>query len=268
MVKQATFALITLFWVVMNFLLWRSELGPGHDLASAVPASLVWEKILTAPDDSHLSLSQREKKLGYLRLRPVVAEENGETSVPSETEPEGIIRRRGEHRLEFEISFVAEAIGKSVRCSGQLAFDQALAWRHVRAEASVRPYSLEIKGDSASREIWFRLAEGDTEWIRSFQLDDLRRPETLLQGPGSEALLSLLPSALAATSAANLELGLEWQARSEWLRIGRSKVRVYRLEARLFDRHQIVLLVSRVGELLRVELPADLRLVNDILFVN
>jgi hypothetical protein len=42
-------------------------------------------------------------------------------------------------------------------------------------------------------------------------------------------------------------------------------VRVYRLQARLLDRYQIVVVVSRVGEILRVELPNGLLLVNEAL---
>jgi hypothetical protein len=61
-------------------------------------------------------------------------------------------------------------------------------------------------------------------------------------------------------------LALKWEAHREWLRIGQNRVRVYRLEARLLDRHRIIVLVSRVGEILRVELPGELRLINDVLF--
>ena len=52
MIKYASFSVILVFWLVMNGLLWRSEFGSGNKTGSTVPTSLVWEKILTAPDDS------------------------------------------------------------------------------------------------------------------------------------------------------------------------------------------------------------------------
>ena len=63
----------------------------------------------------------------------------------------------------------------------------------------------------------------------------------------------------------NAALDLQWTARKDWLEIGRSKVGVYRLQARLLDQYQAVVIVSRVGEILRVELPNGVRLVNDAL---
>jgi hypothetical protein len=38
---------------------------------------------------------------------------------------------------------------------------------------------------------------------------------------------------------------------------------VYRLEGRVLERYRLVVWVSRVGEILRVELPGQLHLVND-----
>ena len=78
-------------------------------------------------------------------------------------------------------------------------------------------------------------------------------------------LLPLLSSTNAGAPANSLALGLDWEARSDWLKVGHSRVRVYRLEARLLDKHRVVVIVSRVGEILRVELPSEITLVNDAL---
>ena len=58
-------------------------------------------------------------------------------------------------------------------------------------------------------------------------------------------------------------LGLKWKARNDWIKIGHNSVRAYRLEASLFDRYRMLILVSGVGEILRVELPEGWELVND-----
>ena len=80
----------------------------------------------------------------------------------------------------------------------------------------------------------------------------------------------MLPQVMAATTQTNrpLSLALKWEGRYEWLQIGRNKVRIYRLEAKILDRHRIVVLVSRVGEILRIDLPGDIKLVNDVLYAT
>jgi hypothetical protein len=45
-----------------------------------------------------------------------------------------------------------------------------------------------------------------------------------------------------------------------------ASVRAYRLKTRILDRYDIVIFVSRVGEILRVELPDEIVLTNDQLY--
>jgi len=70
-----------------------------------------------------------------------------------------------------------------------------------------------------------------------------------------------LPRSISAGSAANF--GLQWNARLDRLAIGSTTIRVYRLEARLLDRFKAALLVSPVGEILRIELPDEILLTNE-----
>ncbi|HVK59185.1 MAG TPA: hypothetical protein VM735_10415, partial [Candidatus Kapabacteria bacterium] len=114
--------------------------------------------------------------------------------------------------------------------------------------------------------------DGDSEWIHRFSFDDLRSPQQLSRIIDSPLLVALLPQYIPASvstnTAAPLSLGLKWDAHYEWLRIGQNRVRIYRLEAKLLDRHRIVVLVSRVGEILRIELPGELKLINEVLFAS
>ena len=47
------------------------------------------------------------------------------------------------------------------------------------------------------------------------------------------------------------------------MRIGRTAVQVYRVRTRVLDRYEVCAIVSRAGEILRVELPGQVILVND-----
>jgi hypothetical protein len=130
---------------------------------------------------------------------------------------------------------------------------------------------LELKAKAADRDVWFHSTDGETEWIHRFTAEDLRDPRRLMGQVDSPLIAGLTAqylNSLVKTNAGTnaFSLALKWEAHREWLRIGQNRVRVYRLEARLLDRHRIVVLVSRVGEILRVELPGELRLINDVLF--
>ena len=59
--------------------------------------------------------------------------------------------------------------------------------------------------------------------------------------------------------------GLYWSAHNDWLRVGQNRVRVYRVRAKLFDKHEAVAYFSRAGEVLKVVLPDGLVLANEAL---
>jgi hypothetical protein len=52
------------------------------------------------------------------------------------------------------------------------------------------------------------------------------------------------------------------------MQIGRSRVRVYRLSARLPGQLEVTAFISRAGELLRIQLPDRIQLVNDAIIGN
>lgn len=273
MIKHGSFAVLAIFWLVMNSLLWRSEFGSGDDLASRVPVALVWEKIITAPDDSSLGISMAGKKLGYIRIRPVQTEVGTDGKVANENDPEGMVHKLKEYVLQVEGSLVLEVLGRSARFESEFAFDTSHAWKRLELNTAMRPERWTIKANSATREFWFQSTDGESEWIHRFDFDDLRNPQKLATVIDSPLLATLLPQYLSAagttnTTTAPFSLGLNWEARYEWLRIGRNRVRIYRLQAKLLDRHRIVVLVSRVGEILRIELPGDLKLINDVLYAS
>ena len=267
--KRASFAVIALFWVAMNTLLWRSEFGE-ENLAASIPAGVVWEKILTAPDDSSLSINFQGKKVGYVRLRPNVNEAASSGKVTSENEPEGIVRRVSEYTLELEGSLVAQTITRSIRFNGEFTFGTDLGWTRFHTRTLIRPYTWEVKASAAEKELWVQSTDGSSEWVQRFTPEDLRNPQRLATVLESPLLAALLPQVISAAAQTNtaFSLALAWTARYEWLRIGHSKVRIYRLEAKVLDRHRIVVLISRVGEILRVELPGEIKLVNDILYAT
>lgn len=263
MIPRLSFAFIAIFWVVMNGLLWHSEFGAGHDLASALPAEVVWKKILTAPDDSNLSIAYDRKKIGYLRWRPATGEDP-KGKVINESEPEGMVRALKTYRVEVEGSFVLSALAKSIRFTADMDLNRNLAWQRFQVQATTKPSVWKIKGDGREKALWIEAGEGGNEWTHRIGFDELAHPQQLLSGLDDPALATLLPQLPA--NATDLHLGLEWEARHDWIKMGGERIRIYRLEGRLIEGYRIVLLISRVGEILKVDLPGSITLANDTLF--
>jgi hypothetical protein len=95
----------------------------------------------------------------------------------------------------------------------------------------------------------------------------LQKPNALalrLIGPFGEELAALIESAGTSEQNVAQTIGLKWEARDDVVRIGGAQVRGYRLQTRLLDRYPVTIYVSRVGEILRVELPGQITLVNEL----
>ncbi|HEX9046390.1 MAG TPA: hypothetical protein VF988_05130, partial [Verrucomicrobiae bacterium] len=93
MIARLTFVGIVVFWLAMNFWLWRIEYGSrGGD--TPVPVQLVWRKILTAPDASSLSVYQNGERMGYCELSTSVGQQMA-TYDEDKPPPEGISTRTG-----------------------------------------------------------------------------------------------------------------------------------------------------------------------------
>lgn len=266
MFNRLVFAVIVLFWIVMNVLLWRSEFQESNEPGSTIPVEGVWGKILTAPDDSALEITRRGEKIGYGRWRANVGEALRTGKVGTEEyQPDGMIKKLSGYTIDLEGNLLLAGTGGRIRFEWHGDFTPQHRWKEFTARAALRPQAWQVRSVAAEESVTLTAEDSDEKWERRIGLADLRDPGRLLQELGSPLPLTLLQSGLLAPTRNKISLGLPWEARNDWLKIGHSKVRVYRLQARLLDRYQIVVLVSRVGELLRVELPNEIVLVNDAL---
>src|SRR4051812_35066102 len=99
--SRLLFWLVTAFFVTMNVLLWRSEFG-GRNNLSRVPVKTVWQKMLIAPDSSHLEVRHHGKKIGYGTWAPRVHDELAITEqMLDEAPPEGMILEPSGYTIEF-----------------------------------------------------------------------------------------------------------------------------------------------------------------------
>jgi len=268
MTRRLFLPLAALFWVVMNGLLWRSEMSDRADAGSGVPPALVWERILTAPDDSSLQVLLEGHKVGYCHWAATIREAPvAGTPVDSATEPEGRVRRLAGYTLEFAGNVVLADPPQRFRFDARAEFGADRAWRKASLKLSTRNQPIEVRADARAASVTFSLGREPAAWTRTYTFDELGRPETLLADfglAGGLVWLGPLAQGLSGTAPANLSLALPWEAHLAWLPLGGgARTRVFRLETRVLDKYRAVVIVSRVGEFLRVELPGDVVLVNE-----
>lgn len=273
MLHRILFLLITLFFVVMNVLLWRSEFGGRNELSSPVPAEKVWQKVLTAPDNSNLEIRHHGAVIGYCRWAPSIGEELATgKQMTDELPPEGMVRKPSSYSVDLEGSISLEELHR-LRFSFNLKLTTNQLWQEVSARVNLKPLTWEIYSREAEKTVRFMADDEDGRTERVIKFEDFKHPEKLLRQVGgpllTETLLAMgipLQSDQTRTNAP-ASLGLTWEARNDWLKISKTRVRVYRLQARLLGRFQAVIFVSPVGEILRAELPDEV-VVNNVALTN
>jgi hypothetical protein len=134
-------------------------------------------------------------------------------------------------------------------------------WEEVVLRLIQRPTTWEIRSTRGDDAIHLSMEEGRGEPFRQrFAFSDLAQLTGAIT-PIAPLLPTLLPKEFAKPNAlANLtnqahRPAIRWDATDSSLRVGRHRMRAYRIRGRLLENLEIVIYVSRAGELLRVELP-------------
>jgi hypothetical protein len=271
MLSRVAFALITLFWVTMNFLLWRSEFGGPNHLGPVVPVERVWQQMLTAPDNSSLEILHHGQKIGFCRWAASVGDEPAqEKASGDEVPPEGMVKRLSSYRINFDGNVAVADFKTRLRFDLELKLAANHAWNEFNLRLNLRPDAWEIHSAAAEQTIRLKTMDEQGRSERVFKFSDLQNPDALLRelgAPPGLGLLTGLGGLPGSKAVPPLALGLRWEARNDSVTIGHASVRAYRLQAGLLDRYRITIFVSRVGEILRVELPDEIVLVNDQLSV-
>lgn len=265
---RAFVILVTAFFVTMNVLLWRSEFGARGRLGAPVPAEVVWEKVLTSPDNSWLEIRHHGVKIGRAHWVASIGEENAaESLVSDELPPEGMVKVLTGYSLDFDGNVSLEDLTR-LRFNFNLRLDTNQNWKDITLKLTVKPFSWEVQASEEKKTVRFVTEDDEASRDRTFTFADLRNPEKVLRelgGPTLPAALAAFGLPLQQAQPGAVTLGLKWEAHNDRLKIGNNPVRVYRLEARLLERYKAVLFVSPVGEILRMELPDEIVLTNDAL---
>ncbi len=260
---------VTVFWVTMNVLLWRSEFRSGGD-GGAIPVEAVWEKMLRAPDDSVMEVFHKKQRLGSFRWAANI-QENFTTGRAALEDPdiEGMVKQLTGYSIDITEGLLDVGRGqKTVRFSAMTSFTTNHTWQAFSLQVNQRPNSVSLRASAPSNTLSIVVNAAGEEFQREWKFDQLRNTEQMLSefGGAGPLPLELLTGSLfggaGLSQIRQLAPDLHWEAHNDWMKIGHSRLRVFRLEARLFDKHHVVVHVSRVGEILKVELPDEVVMLN------
>ena len=266
MFARATFILVAVFWVTMNVLLWRAEYGQRRLLGGEMPVEVVWQKVLIAQDASPLEIRHHGKRIGFCRWAASIREAQAPIGAAAAALPEGMIRKPIGYRIDFDGNANVSDLPARLRFDSRAEFSTNHEWKEFHLRLNLHPAACEIHATAADETLWFMLSDGATQTDQAFKFSELNDPKTLLQqlvDPFSATVLDTGELLSGPQRPRVLASSVKCEARNDWIKIGRTSVRAYRLDIRLTDCYRAAIFVSRVGEILRVELPGDLTLVND-----
>ncbi len=255
MPARLTFLFIAAFWLTMNILLWRTEYG-SHGGETPVPVSLVWHKILTAPDASSLSVYQDSDRMGYCEFSTSVGQEMS-TVDADKPPPEGLVKRAG-YQIHLAGNVALGDFTNRMKFDGRLQFSTARQWQEINLKVSSRLTVVEIHSVATNQTVHLKISSEGGGMEKELSFADLQNPNALLRalmGNVADTLFGMvdLPD-FTATAAAQK---MEWHASRTRVKIGTEAVPVYRIETSALG-HSILVDVSTLGEILRVELPGNL----------
>ena len=262
MIPRLTFLAIVAFWAVMNVLLWRAEYGVRGS-GIAVPVDLVWRKILTAPDASSLTVYQGREKTGFCEFSTSVEQAMAvldEDSPP----PEGLVRLAG-YQIRFDGNVSLGDFTNRFTFSGRMQFSSSRAWRELYLKLNAHANSAEISSVATNQTVHLKIITDGQALGRTFTFADLENPGAVARtlagdfGGGVLGGLDLFP---VPGTPAVLGGNLHWEAHHIRLMVGREPISAYRLETTVLDQ-PLVIYVSTLGEILRVEMPGGITAVLD-----
>ena len=254
MAARLTFFIIAAFWLTMNVLLWRAEFG-SHDSGTPVPVDLVWQKILTAPDASSLNVYQNGKRTGYCELSTSVGQEMS-TLDADRPPPEGLVKRAG-YQIHLAGNVALGDFTNRLKFDGRLQFSTAHEWREVNLKISSHLTVVEIHSVATNQTVHLKINSDGGLLEKDLTFAELQNPNALVRalvGNVADSLLGVMD--LSELSAPAATQKLVWRASRTRVKIGTEAVPVYRIQTSILG-HDVLVDVSTLGEILRVELPGN-----------
>lgn len=266
MLNRVLLIVLGAFWLTMSYLLWKTEIRGRYSGGSELPVEVVWEKILTSPDNSNLEIRRRGRRIGYLRWSASIGEEVATGKRADVDVPLGMVRKLTSYTIDADGGFSSpDSPMQQYRYYTSFKFSTNFNWQEFSVRLHQRPFVAEVSGDAVRSTAMFRFSDGASSLEQEVPLRELKDPKKLAVRFGGplvgNAVGMLMDEAMSRARSTASEL--KWEAYNDWLKVGYARLRVFRLRAKVSERQEIVVYVSRVGEILKVELPNEVVVVND-----
>ena len=289
MLQRVLFVAITLFWLVMNYLLWQAE-----HFGARVPVPTVARVILNPEEDINnydiYLIGEMENPIGSFTFTARSLDSKG---VPLMAD--NVQRRVAGYSIEIdgtppETSGSVHLGGQEVRVNLDIQFDRRRNWKYflltLGPEYSVGtkpPWNVTIVGDTTNNVVQFgMMRQGESvdepldktfadldRWqslmeVAAWMVDNtLGRDNDVYSRLANAVQLLTVPAKLAGADQGKAPRGLgrfelDWEARYGTLPDYTPQRRVYRLEAPLHEmlgNQPVVVYVDRGGDILRARIP-------------
>jgi len=249
----------------MNVLLWRAEYGDSSH-GSRVSRDVVIDKIFNAPDASSLQVFQNGQSLGFIRWEIIP----DEIYFRGTNQPVGRVESIDGYTLAVDGRVDVESLQSKARFTLRIGMDSNLKWQDLHATLDMAQNLWEFHSIKTNQLLTVKCEGTLGQWERSTPFEEMNDPAKLADqftGPALSPLIKpMLPSlgqAQSGDEVGPLSFGLEWEACNDAMRLGSTRVRIYRLEFKLPGERQITVRVSRVGEILQVQFPGQLVMDNE-----
>jgi len=254
------------FWLAMLGMLCWSEFGGRRTLGLGASVETIWSKILTSPDASSMTIQYEGVDIGWCKWAPTILEAGTKsTGAEDARNLEGRIREVVGYQLVVEGGVSIPDDPARYQFKVQLMFDPDREWREFNLRFKDGVNTVYLSSSAGERQLELK-TEGRMELDTRFDFADLENPSQLagqLGGPLAAMALYNFPFLPRGTNGPSALASLKWEAHYDWTRILNERVRCYRLRTRVLERHEVDVIVSRVGELLRVGLPGGIVLTNN-----
>ena len=263
--RRLVFPVLLLFWTIMNVLLWRAEYGDASH-GSRVSRDVVIDKIFNAPDASNLQVFQSGKSLGFVQWEIIP----DEIYFRGTNQPVGRVESIDGYTLAVDGRVDVAPLQDKVRLSLRAGLDSELDWQDLHATMDTGNNRWEFHSIKTNEVLNVKYTGALGQWEREASFTEMNDPAKMVEqfagptlGPLIKPMLPPLGQANAGEEIGSLSFGLEWDAFNDAMRLGSTRVRIYRLEFKLPGERKIIVRVSRVGEILQVQFPGQLVMDNE-----
>src|ERR1700677_3132366 len=183
MFSRIAFLLITVFWLCMNFLLWRSEFAWRNHIGVKIPVSVVWQKILTAPDNSGLLILHHGKETGRCQWSPNIGQELTASKMLTDGVPvDGPVPEPTGYRVQFDGSFSILAPSR-LGFGFDITFTTNRDWQECDAGFKLHPGSdsWSFHAKASAKTLRFRMDSQGENFDHVYKFSELQNPQFLLQ---------------------------------------------------------------------------------------